>query len=52
MHTGSIKTKMGKKIKYQNYEKFIDPKKISKKISYLIKNNIYKETIKILRKNV
>lgn len=52
VHTGSIKTKMGKKIKYQNYEKFIDPKKISKKISYLIKNNIYKETIKILRKNV
>ena len=52
VHTGSIKTKMGKKIKFQNYEDFLDPKKISKKILYHVKNNIYKETIKILRKNV
>ncbi len=52
VHTGSLKTKMGKKIKKQNYNNFINPQIISNKIKFNIIKKIYKEEIKILRKNV
>ena len=42
VHTGSLKTKMGKKIKKQNYNNFINPQIISNKIKF----NIIKKFIK------
>lgn len=50
--TGSLKTKMGKKIKNQNYETFIDPKVVARKIRNIIisKKMNKKETVKIFRK--
>ena len=52
IHTGSLKTKMGKKIKDQNYNDFIDPNVISNKIRANLLNGVYEEEIRFLRKNV
>ena len=51
IHTGSLKTKMGKKIKNQNYDDFIDPKVISNKIKKNLMKGVYEEEIRFLRRN-
>ena len=52
IHTGSLKTKMGKKIKNQDYNDFIDPNLISNKVKKNLQKGVYEEEIRFLRKNI
>jgi hypothetical protein len=43
---------MGKKIKNQDYNDFIDPNLISNKVKKNLQKGVYEEEIRFLRKNI